>query len=111
MDSNNDDLVRSIAEKLRKEDLALKRQLGLLRKFHLSHWIVASLGLIVFSQAMSFGQWNQHSSLEKNFNFHALLLAGCGFGLMFIAAAALALHRRLARLEKLLESRGQQSGI
>lgn len=102
MTDRNDDLPDLDIEWLSRQNHELKEQVGSLRKFRFAHWLVGTLGIIIFSQAISFGRWNEYISLENNFNNHAFLLAGCGLAAMFIAVAAFALHKRLERIEKVI---------
>ena len=95
---NKEDLAASFPEQFRRQNRGLKKHQRVLNKFSVADWLVATIGVIVFSQALSFGRWNEFTSVENNFNYHAMLLAGCGLGLMLIAAAALALHKRLERV-------------
>lgn len=63
-------------------------------------WLVLTLGLIAFSQALSFGRWNPFSSVEDNFNAHAWLLGGCGLALFLSGFALRGLNERLTALER-----------
>lgn len=92
-------------ELLRQKNRELKKQVQWLRKFNFAHWVAGTLGLIIFSQALSFGRWNEFTSVKNNFNDHSWLLAGCGLALMFIAVAVFALHKRLERIEIRVASR------
>lgn len=99
MIDENDKLPDLEVELLRQKNRELKKQVQWLRKFNIAHWIAGTLGLIIFSQALSFGRWNEFTSVKINFNNHSWLLAGCGLALMFIAVAVFALHKRLERIE------------
>lgn len=85
MSDENGNLPELEVELLRQKNRELTRQVRWLRKFKFGHWVAGTLGLIVFSQALSFGRWNEFTSVKNNFNDHSLLLAGCGLALMFIA--------------------------
>ena len=101
MSDRNEDLPELEVELLRQKYRNSRMQVQRLRKFNIAHLVVGTLGIIIFSQAISFGRWSEFSSVESNFNEHSLLIAGCGLALAFAAMAAFALHKRIERLEKL----------
>ncbi|MEZ5651725.1 MAG: hypothetical protein R3E87_14400 [Burkholderiaceae bacterium] len=68
-----------------------------------------AIGMIVLSQALSFGRWNEFQTVAANFNIHAILLGLCGIGLLMTGIMAAVFDVRLRRLESahLNQSRGR----
>lgn len=58
--------------------------------------IVLTLGLVVFSQGVSFGRWSSFATAAENHDLHALLLTFAGVSLFL---AGLLFHQVLQRLD------------
>ena len=99
MSDENEQLPELEVELLRLKNRELRKQVQWLRKFNIALWVAGTLGMVVFSQALSFGRWNEFTSVEDNFNNHSWLVAGCGLSLMLVAMSVFALHKRLQRVE------------
>ncbi len=68
-------------------------------KILIPYWISLTIGMVVFSQAVSFGRWNEFRKLEDNFNFHSYLLGACGLSIILLSIAVLMLYTRIQKLE------------
>lgn len=61
--------------------------------------IVAAIGMIAFSQALSFGRWNEFKSAAANHDGLGFLVAGIGIGLVLLLPILLDLRARVEKLE------------
>jgi hypothetical protein len=59
---------------------------------------IPCIGGILFSQGASFARWSPYMGIAHYVNFHALLLAASGLGLLFVGVL---LKNLLARIETL----------
>ena len=66
--------------------------------------IGVSAGMIVVSQSISFGRWNEFSSTARNFNMHAMILLVAGIGMLSLAVLCSRLITKIAALEKQIGS-------
>ncbi len=64
------------------------------------YFVPLTIGMILFSQGMSFGRWNEFNTIEHYINLHSLMIASGGVGLMFLAIALFVVMKRINNLEK-----------
>jgi hypothetical protein len=67
---------------------------------HYAKILITIFGLIVFSQGISFGRWNEFNSVEFNFNFHAALLSLIGISIIVIGYALGLIIKKIKKLEE-----------
>jgi len=108
----NDQTPEDLAERVRlqvyQEDRELSIHLKNLRKFTWNNWLVSTIGLIVFSQGLSFMRWNKWVSMEDQFNEHAFWIAVIGFAIMSVGVCLIILNNRVKEIEKILLQRNEK---
>tara|TARA_R110002020_G_scaffold139047_10_gene309721 strand:+ start:394 stop:633 length:240 start_codon:yes stop_codon:yes gene_type:complete len=68
-------------------------------KILIAYWISLTIGMVVFSQALSFGRWNKFREIEENFNFHSYILGACGIAILLLTIIVYGLYSRIRKLE------------
>ena len=72
------------------------------------NWVLSVIGvsaaMIVVSQSISFGRWNEFSSTARNFNFHSVIFLVVGIGMLSLSALCSRLMTKIAALEKQIRS-------
>ena len=69
-------------------------------------FVVLTIGMIAFSQGLSFGRWNSFQTAQQNHDLHAILLALMGLALLI---AGLVFHQISERLRELERPRDSKS--
>jgi hypothetical protein len=69
------------------------------KKLHLFNSLPMFAGIVVTSQAFSFGRWNPFQPVSSHINLHALLIGACGLALLATYGILEQLIKRLDRLE------------
>jgi hypothetical protein len=105
MSDNNEELPKLEVELLRQKLRIERKQIALIRRFNITHWLAGVLGIIILSQAVSFGRWNEFVSTENNFNEHSILLAGCGLAIILFSVSTFVLNKRIQRIEECIMSK------
>lgn len=77
------------------------------KKYYYLRIIVSAIGLIILSVSISFGRWNELSSLENNYNNHAYLLGLCGVNFIFVGSVFLEVLKRLKKIEDKLNIKNE----
>ena len=75
------------------------------------NWMLSVIGLsaalIVVSQSVSFGRWNEFSSTSSNFNTHSMIFLAAGIGMLSLGMLCMQLMGKIAALEKQMKSPNQ----
>ena len=64
--------------------------------------LTVSIGGVMFSQGLSFAQWNPHMGVDYFIDMHAWLLGIAGVGVFVAGIWCHRLHGRIAKLEQRL---------
>jgi len=73
-------------------------------------WVALTLGMVAFSQGLSFGRYSVHAGVDRLLDLHALLIGGAGGGILLLASVIIVLLRRIRRLEDALTQAGKIGG-